>query len=45
MERNDRIEDELFPFYALDALTDDERAEVDAYVAANPAARGAAALD
>jgi len=39
MERNDRIEDELFPFYALDALTDDERAEVDAYVAANPAAR------
>ncbi len=39
MERNDRIEDELFPFYALDALTDEERAEVDAYVAANPAAR------
>ena len=38
MERNDYIEDELFPFYALDALTDDERAEVDAYVAANPAA-------
>ncbi len=39
MDRNDRIEDELFPFYALDALTDDERAEVDAYVVANPAAR------
>lgn len=39
MERNDRIEDELFPFYALDALTDEERAEVDGYVAANPAAR------
>lgn len=39
MERNDRIEDELFSFYALDALTDEERAEVDAYVAANPAAR------
>jgi len=39
MARNDRIEDELFPFYALDALTDEERAEVDAYVAANPAAR------
>lgn len=36
MERNDRIEEELFPFYALDALTDDERAEVESYVAANP---------
>jgi anti-sigma-K factor RskA len=38
MERNDRIEEELFPFYALDALTDEERAEVEAYVAGNPAA-------
>ena len=38
MERNTRIEDELFPFYALDALTDEERAEVEAYVAGNPAA-------
>lgn len=38
MERNDRIEEELFPFYALDALTDDERAEVESYIAANPAA-------
>jgi anti-sigma-K factor RskA len=38
MERNDRIEDELFPFYALDALTDEERAEVESYVAGNPAA-------
>jgi hypothetical protein len=28
MERNDQIEEELFPFYALDALTDEERAEV-----------------
>lgn len=52
MERNDRIEEELFPFYALDALTDEERAEVEAYVAGNPEARarldealeGAAAL-
>ena len=39
MERNDRIEEELFPFYALDALTDEERAEVESYVAGNPAAR------
>jgi len=39
MEHNDRIEDELFPFYALDALTDEERAEVENYVAGNPAAR------
>ena len=38
MERNTRIEDELFPFYALDALTDEERAEVEAYVAGNPEA-------
>jgi anti-sigma-K factor RskA len=35
MERNQRIEEELFPFYALDALTDEERAEVDDYVAGN----------
>lgn len=39
MERNDRIEEELFPFYALDALTDEEKAEVENYVAGNPAAR------
>lgn len=38
MERNQRIEEELFPFYALDALTEEERAEVDGYVAGNPAA-------
>ncbi|MEM7115261.1 MAG: anti-sigma factor [Chloroflexota bacterium] len=35
---NQQIE-ELFPFYALDALSDEEKAEVDAYVAANPDAR------
>lgn len=35
---NERLED-LFPFYALGALTDDERAEVDAYAAADPGAR------
>ncbi len=40
MERNDQIEEELFPFYALDALTDEERAEVESYIAGNPAARG-----
>lgn len=39
MSRNDAIEDDLFPFYALDALSDEERAQVDAYVAANPDAR------
>lgn len=39
MERNDYIEDDLFPFYALDALTDEEKAEVEAYIAANPEAR------
>lgn len=38
MERNTRIEEELFPFYALDALTDEEREEVERYIAANPAA-------
>jgi anti-sigma-K factor RskA len=38
MDRNARIEDELFPFYALDALTDEERSEVESYVAGNPAA-------
>lgn len=36
---NKRIEEELFPFYALDALTDEEKAEVEAYLAANPQAR------
>lgn len=30
---NKRIEEELFPFYALDALTAEEKAEVEAYVA------------
>ena len=39
MERNQRIEEDLFPFYALDALTDEERAEVEAYIAGNPEAR------
>jgi anti-sigma-K factor RskA len=39
MERDERIEEELFPFYALDALTNEERAEVERYVAANPPAR------
>lgn len=33
-----RIED-LFPFYVLGALTDEERAQVETYVAADPAAR------
>jgi anti-sigma-K factor RskA len=35
---NEKIE-ELFTFYALDALTDDERQEVEAYVASDPEAR------
>lgn len=39
MERNTRIEEELFPFYVLDALTEEERQEVDAYVAGNREAR------
>jgi len=39
VERNQRIEEDLFPFYALDALTDEERAEVEAYLVANPDAR------
>ena len=39
MERNTRIEEELFPFYALDALTAEEREEVERYVAADPAAQ------
>ena len=38
MERNTRIEEELFPFYALDALTDEEREEVERYITANPTA-------
>jgi anti-sigma-K factor RskA len=33
---NRRIEEELFPFYALDALTDEEKAEVEAYIANDP---------
>ena len=36
---NKRIEEELFPFYALDALTKAERAEVEAYIASDPAAK------
>jgi len=36
---NKRIEEELFPFYALDALTDEEKAEVETYIAADPEAR------
>ncbi len=39
MERNTRIEEELFPFYVLDALTAEERREVDDYVAGNREAR------
>lgn len=39
MERNTRIEEELFPFYALDALTAEEREEVERYVTADPAAQ------
>ena len=35
---NEKIE-ELFTFYALDAVTDSERQEVEAYVASNPEAR------
>ncbi|GJM41972.1 MAG: hypothetical protein DHS20C20_22540 [Ardenticatenaceae bacterium] len=44
---NKRIEEELFPFYALEALTDEEKAEVEAYIAADPAAKArlAALLD
>lgn len=36
---NRRIEEELFPFYALDALTDEEKAEVEAYIANDPEAK------
>ena len=36
---NRRIEEELFPFYALDSLTEEEKAEVEAYIATDPAAR------
>lgn len=36
---NQRIEEELFPFYALDALTPAERAEVEAYIRQYPEAR------
>ena len=36
---NTRIEEELFPFYALGALTPEEKAEVEAYIAADPAAK------
>lgn len=39
MKRNERIEEELFPFYVLDALTEEERQEVDAYLAANREAK------
>ncbi len=36
---NTRIEEELFPFYALDALTAEEKAEVETYIASDPAAK------
>ncbi|MAU00471.1 MAG: hypothetical protein CL608_25290 [Anaerolineaceae bacterium] len=36
---NKRIEEELFPFYALDALTDEEKAEVEVYIANDPEAK------
>lgn len=36
---NKRIEEELFPFYALDALTAEEKAEVEAYIADDPEAQ------
>ncbi|WP_420627203.1 anti-sigma factor [Candidatus Leptofilum sp.] len=36
---NRQIEEELFPFYALGALTDEEKAEVEAYIAADPEAK------
>ncbi len=36
---NERIEQELFPFYVLDALSEVERAEVEAYVAADAEAK------
>jgi anti-sigma-K factor RskA len=36
---NKQIEEELFPFYALDALTDEEKAVVEAYVANDAAAK------
>jgi len=36
---NKRIEEELFPFYALDALTAEEKAEVEAYVSGDPEAK------
>jgi anti-sigma-K factor RskA len=39
MERNTRIEEELFPFYALDALSQEERDEVERYVSGNPEAQ------
>src|SRR5688572_32493924 len=35
---NEKIE-ELFPFYALDAVTEDERQQVEAYVASDDEAR------
>ncbi|HKY56217.1 MAG TPA: hypothetical protein VJM08_18005, partial [Anaerolineales bacterium] len=35
---NEKIE-ELFPFYALGAVTDDERQQVEAYVVSDPDAR------
>jgi anti-sigma-K factor RskA len=35
---NEHIEQELFPFYALDALTEAERAQVELYITADPEA-------
>jgi anti-sigma-K factor RskA len=39
MKYNSQIEEELFPFYALDALSEAERAEVEAYIDAFPEAK------
>lgn len=36
---NEYIENELFPFYVLGALTDEEQAEVEAYITADPEAK------
>jgi len=36
---NRQIEEELFPFYALEALTAEEKAEVEAYIASDPSAK------
>lgn len=38
MSRNDEVE-QLFPFYSMDAVTDEERAIVENYVSSNPEAK------